>query len=352
LGSFPTDNHVSDNDSFSYPLPTDLDNFLRDGDSVFRTGLTYGDSNAKFVEGYFFITSSAVDPAQSPYPLELTLRYRKNTTWGNYQVRYFYASAATTVSGTDDKGNTYDLNLAAGWNKVLAIYYSDTGKIDFKSIEAPSDMVWQGVLSDVQLYLDAIPTKQLVVNEGGSPPFTTQPFDGNFTEKKISLRINGGIKKLFAPADQANFAFALPYQDISKGTLQVALDLDKPEDIASFNITGANGTDPIFYRAELKVYDKNYNPSNDDIGDVFKGKILANGRVNLLTYIYCDRDNVTISGSITYQDEEGNKTIQCSDLRLSRGWNTVLLEYDPDTNTDIYRNAQETDLSGMEWIII
>ncbi|MFQ3621720.1 MAG: hypothetical protein SNJ78_12355 [Spirochaetales bacterium] len=330
----------SNSATFNFSLPANLElSNLQTGNEVFGGGLTYSNTSAKFVQGFLAVVSKDPFP-ESIYSnrQELVILKGKQTSTGSEYLEYVYASAPTIVSGTDAEGNTFDLNLASGWNRVLARYSYSTEKIQYTSETEPPGLTYQGIASAEE--------KQVFVKATTTPQYFSENelINFDFTARRIVLEYGDDENtQLYAPANQGTFNFVSP---IPLSTMLGSADTVFGNGISS------NRSDARFTRLRIKVYetsgDPHYTPNDDPIGELFRAK-QENDVDIFLTYFYSSIDGVTLSGTTSgsYDENFGGEV----GVSLSQGWNIVKGVLDTIDNTITYSIPQPADFERLEWIV-
>lgn len=297
---------------------------LMPGDTVFGAGLSYSNTSARFVEGFVVVISREPFPDSILYDRhELNLMKSNSTSTGFEYLIYIYSSLPTTVTGTDTGGDSFDLDLDTGWNRVLVRFNYSTQKSTYTSEAEPSGLQWIAILQPGQILLAGSPTKTIDGND-----------DYSFAGKRIVLEY-GEDTKLYTPAGQGNFTYATPIPSSSH--------LGSAPEVFGTGISIQSGpSDALFSRIRLRIYNNNQ-PTDDE---VFFGKqSVDENTTTFLTYFYSSKNGVTITGN----HDPGNGPIETFNVTLSEGWNKVKGVFDMDTQQIEFVNYALGDETGMDW---
>jgi len=298
---------------------------------VFGTGLAYSYPEARFTKGYLAVISRAPFPHSILYDRqELVVLKSKLDATGSTFLEYVYASAPTTVTGTNAEGFSFDLDLAQGWNQVVALYRFSTQKIEYRSTIPPGDLVWTAHMQSGQVLLNG---KAMQTLEGG---------DFEFTENyRIVLEYGLGSQstRLYTPLGKNTFTYVTPLEVTGE-------QLSDAENLFGSRVTVSGPPDAQFARLYIRVYSTSEGePIGYHVAELYQSKQEVENRYTLLYQYYSTKDGVTLNGSST---TEGS-TETFSNLTLQKGWIIVKGMFDLYSNTITYSNPDASTFEGMEW---
>ena len=281
---------------------------------MFGTGLAYSYPEARFTKGYLAVISRAPFPHSILYDRqELVVLKSKLDATGSTFLEYVYASAPTTVTGTNAEGFSFDLDLAQGWNQVVALYRFSTQKIEYRSTIPPADLVYRGFLQSGQILLAGEPSKDI--------DDRTYSFSG----QRIVLEYGTGTNTtyLYTPANQGKFIYVTPLKVSDEQLSDASTVFEGSVQIISGPL------DAKFARLFLRVYNDTGEGPTIAVAELYRGK-KANSTYTILDYFYSSKGGVTLSSS--------DQNLTLDNLSLSQGWNTIT-----------YSNPDASTFEGMEW---